>query len=65
MPPDVTAEAGSTARTIIDALKTTPMILALVLFNLAFMGLIGYIQHTNGQRWERLLTETLQNCGNK
>ena len=62
---NVTDEAGKTARGVIDALKTTPMILALVLFNLAFIGLIGWVQHQNGQRWERLMTETLKNCSDQ
>ena len=56
-------EAGKTARTLIDALKTTPAMLAMVLFNLAFIASIVWIQHQNGQRWERLLTETLKSCG--
>ena len=58
-------EAGKTARTIVDALKTTPMVLALVLFNLAFIGMIVWVQHQNGQRWERLMHETLQSCTEK
>lgn len=62
---NVTDEAGKTARTVVDALKTTPMVLALVLFNLAFIGLIGWVQHQNGQRWERLMTETLKNCSDQ
>ena len=62
MNPGVTDEAGKTARTLVEALKSTPGILALVLFNLAFIGSIVWIQHQNGQRWERLMTETLKNC---
>jgi len=34
-------------------------------FNLAFIGLIGYLQHTNGERWQELLKTTLQQCGPK
>ena len=60
--PGVTDDAGKTGRAVIDALKSTPMVLALVLFNLAFIGSIVWIQHQNGQRWERLMTETLKNC---
>ena len=62
MTPGVADEAGKTARTVVDALKSTPGVLALVLFNLAFIALIAWIQHQNGQRWERLMTETLKNC---
>jgi len=56
-------EAGETARTVVSALKTTPAILALVLFNLTFMGIVTYIQHTNGQRWQALFELTLKQCG--
>ena len=62
MTPGVADEAGKTARTIVDALKSTPGFLALVLFNLAFIALIAWIQHQNGQRWERLMHETLKSC---
>ena len=62
MNPGVTDEAGKTGRAVVDALKTTPMVLALVLFNLAFIGSIVWIQHQNGQRWERLMTQTLESC---
>ena len=63
MSPGVSHEAGETARTVVEALKSTPAILALVLFNLFFMGAVVYIQHTNGGRWQELLTTMLQQCG--
>jgi len=62
MPPGVTEETGKTARAVVDSLKSTPAILALVLFNLAFMGMVVYIQHTNGERWQTLLELTLKQC---
>jgi len=58
-------EAGETARTVVEALKSTPAILALVIFNLLFMGMVVYIQHTNGERWQELLRATLQQCAPK
>jgi len=58
-------EAGETARTIVTALKSTPAILALVIFNVAFMAMVVYIQHTNGERWQALLETTLKQCGGK
>ena len=61
--PDISHEAGETARTVVEALKTTPAILALVIFNLVFMGIVAYIQHTNGARWENLFELTLKHCG--
>jgi len=55
-------EAGDTARTIVTALKSTPAILALVLFNLSFMGIVAWIQKSNGDRWQTLLELTLKQC---
>ena len=65
MNPGVSHEAGETARTVVEAMKSTPAMLALVVFNLAFIGLIGYLQHTNGERWQELIKTTLQQCGPK
>jgi len=65
MNPNVGHEAGETARTVVEALKATPMTLALVVFNLAFIGLIGYLQHTNGERWQALLETALKQCAPK
>ena len=59
---NVTDEAGKTARAVVDALKSTPAVLALLLFNLIFIALFAWVQHQNGQRWERLMTESLKNC---
>jgi len=62
MNPGIAEETGETARTVVTALKSTPAILALVLFNLCFMGVVVYIQHTNGERWHELLDTTLKLC---
>lgn len=62
MNPGVTEEAGETARTVVAALKSTPAILALVIFNIMFMGVVVYVQHTNGERWHELLQTTLKLC---
>jgi len=55
-------EAGETARTVVMALKQTPAVLALVLFNLFFMAVVVYVQHTNGERWEHLIEMVLKQC---
>jgi len=65
MTPGVGHEAGETARTVVEALKSTPAMLALVIFNLLFLGMVTYIQHTNGERWQELLKATLEQCGPK
>jgi len=65
MTPSVGHEAGETARTVVEALKSTPAMLALVIFNLLFLGMVTYIQHSNGERWQALLETTLKQCGPK
>ena len=56
-------EVGETARTVVEALKTTPATLALVIFNLLFMGVVTYISYINSERWEKLFELTLKQCG--
>ena len=58
-------EAGETARTVVEALKSTPAILALVVFNLLFIGVVAWTQHSNGERWQALLETTLKQCAPK
>jgi len=65
MSPDIAHEAGETARTVVAALKTTPAILALVIFNLVFMGIVVYVQKSNADRWQALMTLTLKQCEGK
>ena len=62
MSPNLGQEAGLTARTVVEAMKTTPAILALVIFNILFMASVVYIQHTNGERWQALFELTLKQC---
>jgi len=64
-PGTISEEAGETARTVVTALKSTPAILALVIFNLLFMGAVIYIQHTNGARWAELFELMLKQCSPK
>lgn len=59
----VSEEASKTAQTVVEALKSTPMIMALVIFNVLYMGLTGWAVHEQGARWERMLTSLLENCG--
>ena len=63
MMPGITEEAAKVAATTVEALKSSPMILALVIFNLLFMGAVVYIQHTNGERWKALFEMTVKQCG--
>lgn len=65
MSPNLGQEAGLTARTVVEAMKTTPALLALVIFNILFMAAVVYIQYTNGERWQTLFELTLKQCGVK
>jgi hypothetical protein len=62
-------EAGGTARALISSLATTPMILALVVFNLFYIGFSTYLQIKQGERftdnqaiWERMTEKALALC---
>ena len=65
MNPGIGEELGKATNATIDALKSTPVLLALVIFNVLFMAMIGWIQHANGERWERLLNQSYESCGGK
>jgi hypothetical protein len=67
-----TEEVGSTARTLISSLASTPMVLALVVFNVFYIGFSTYLQAKQGQRftenqaiWEKLTEKALESCVEK
>ena len=45
-------QAGKAAQSTIEALRSTPVVLALVLFNLLFVGAMIYVALKTGERWE-------------
>jgi hypothetical protein len=70
MNPGVTEEAGKTAQTVVEALKTTPALLALVIFNLIFLFMMGYLSVKSGDRlereiarWQEMATSAVKVCG--
>ena len=65
MSPGVGEQAGETARTVVEALRSTPAILALVIFNAMFIGVTAWITYLNGSRWAELMELTLKQCGVK
>jgi hypothetical protein len=72
MNPGVTEEAGGTARTLIQSLASTPVILALVVFNLFYIGMTTYLQIKQGERftenqatWEKMAESALAACTEK
>jgi hypothetical protein len=69
MNPGITEEAGSTARQLVNSLATTPMILALVVFNLFYIGMTTYLQIKQAERftdsqqmWERMVEKAMAFC---
>lgn len=69
MSPGAIEEGGSTARTLIQSLASTPVILALVVFNVLYMGLSFWTQIKQGDRftenqaqWERMVEKAMAYC---
>lgn len=55
MNPGITEEAGSAARSAIDALKSTPVVLALVIFNVLYLSLGAWQQIRDADNRTELL----------
>ena len=62
MNPGVSEEASKVAVGVTEALKSTPAVLAIVIFNVLFMGLIAWATHEAGTRWERVTNKALETC---
>ena len=69
MNPGVVEEAGGTSRTLITSLASTPMILALVVFNLFYIGMTTWLQVRQAERfvesqktWEQLVEKAMAFC---
>jgi hypothetical protein len=65
----ITEEAGSTARSLIGSLASTPVILALVVFNLFYIGATTWLQIKQSERfadnqalWERVVDKAMTYC---
>jgi hypothetical protein len=50
--PGASDQVSKVATTTVDALKSTPVVLALVLFNVLFMFLMAYVGVKTGARWD-------------
>lgn len=62
-------EAGATARVLVSSLASTPVVLALVMFNLFYIGFTTWLQTKQGERftenqaiWERMTEKALMAC---
>ena len=49
----ITEQAGKAAQSTIDALKSTPVVLALVVFNVLFMGLMTFAALKSAEKWDK------------
>ena len=49
----IPGEASKAVGSITDALKTQPLALALILMNVIFVGMFGWVAHTLNDRYER------------
>jgi len=47
---------------LIESLKSTPMILALLTFNLVFLGLVSYVTLSAQSNWKELIESILKAC---
>ena len=69
MNPGAIEESGNTARTLITSLSSTPMILALVVFNLFYIATTTWLQIKQSERftdsqatWERIVEKAMAYC---
>jgi len=65
MNPGAIEESGRVASNLIDSLKSSPMILALVVFNVLYMVINAYTAVKVAERAERILEKTLDLCAVK
>ncbi len=69
MSPGIPEEAGNTARTLISSLSSTPLVLALVVFNLFYIGMTTWLSIKQGDRftenqamWEKMVEKAMAYC---
>jgi hypothetical protein len=55
-------EAGKAVTGMVEALKSTPVILAILIFNVVFMGLSAWQTHTARAAFVMMLQDVLHNC---
>jgi hypothetical protein len=50
--PGISEEASKVATSTVEALKSTPVVLSLVIFNVLFMGAMVYVSIKTSERWD-------------
>jgi uncharacterized membrane protein affecting hemolysin expression len=59
-PGSIEEEGGATARTLITGLKESPIVLALVLFNIMFVAAVYYGTRENRSALDRVMTALIE-----
>jgi hypothetical protein len=66
----IAGEASKVAATTVEALKQTPLVLSLVIFNVLFIGAMIYVSIKTGARWDaeierlhELVAKVMASCG--
>lgn len=62
MEPEQRAAVSGIASQTIDVMKSTPVVLSLVVFNVLFMAMVTYLSISTGDRWERIMQASLDRC---
>ena len=52
-----------TAKSAINALKNQPTVLALLIFNLMFIGLLAWQTATERRQWSEVVKLVIERCG--
>jgi hypothetical protein len=65
MSPGAIEETGKVMSSAVDALKATPTILAILIFNIILLGVIAWSGHEQGNRWEKMAGQLISQCGPK
>lgn len=56
-------EAGKVAGGVVRALEASPMVMAILIFNLMFMGLTTWQTMDARKQFRELIADVLHNCG--
>lgn len=59
---NATEEIGKTATAAIEALKTSPGMLTLVIFMVIYIGFESYLSLQERERWKELVVEAMRWC---
>ena len=53
---------GETAKSAVEAMKSQPMVLALLIFNLMFIGLLAWTTTAERRQWSEVVRLVIERC---